>query len=93
MSNPMCLRLPDDLQAAVAQMAAEAGVTTSEWIRDLLFRTVYGEPLGVNDGYLHGRSIGYRVAVMAYRDTLGAMPETVEAGLALIEKQKTKRRG
>jgi hypothetical protein len=87
MSNPMCLRLPDDLQAAVAQMATEAGVTTSEWIRDLLFRTVYGEPLGVNEGYLHGRSVGYRVAMLACAEAWKHMPATIEDGLKAMQKK------
>jgi hypothetical protein len=81
--GPMCLRLPDDLHHAVHQMADQQGITSSEWVRDLVFRAVYGEPLGISEGYLQGRAVGYKIVHLA----LGGLrtPDTVEEAMSLLQ--------
>jgi hypothetical protein len=81
--GPLCLRLPDDMHAAVHQLAEQQGVSTSEWIRDLIFRTVYGEPLGISEGYFAGRAIGFKVM----HRLLGMIrvPQTVEEAMSFLQ--------
>jgi hypothetical protein len=81
--GPLCLRLPEDLHAAVHHMAAEQGVSSSEWIRDLIFRVVYDQPLGMEEGYLHGRAIGVKAVMIALRSL--AVPETAEEAMRLLQ--------
>jgi len=85
--DPLCVRLPDDLLAAVHQHAEQSGVTTSEWIRDLIFRVVYGEPLGMDEGYVQGRNVGYRILLMACREAWQHAPATIEDAIKLIQAQ------
>jgi hypothetical protein len=81
---PLAFRLPPDLHAAIEDMAANAGVTVSEWVRDMLHRIVYGEPPGIDAGYIQGRSLGFRVVHLAFRDAWERMPTNIEDALAMI---------
>jgi hypothetical protein len=66
-------------------MATQAGLTTSEWVRDVLHRIVYGEPLGIDAGYIQGRSLGFRVVHLAFRDAWERMPTSIEDALELLK--------
>lgn len=88
----MSIRLPPDLQAAVEDMAAAAGLTTSEWVRAMLHQTVYGEPLTVEAGYFQGRQIGYRMLQRAFVEIYRNTPEAVEEAMALIQADSLKPR-
>jgi|SRR5882672_6919503 len=81
--GPLCLRLPEDLQAAVYQLAEENGVSPSEFVRDLIFRVVYGEPLGINEGYMQGRALGFRVLQLALSRL--EMPSTAEDAVQFLQ--------
>ena len=61
--GPICFRLPDDLHMAINQMAEAQGVTTSELVRDVLFRLVYNDAPGVDEGFIAGRTLGLSVAL------------------------------
>lgn len=86
-NKPLCLRLPDDLHLAVVQLAANAGMNTSEWMRDVLFRVVYGEPPGVDEGYTQGRQIAvaatFAVVREAISQALASLPATAEEAIPL----------
>lgn len=81
--GPLCLRLSDDLHAAVYQMAEQQGVSSSELLRDLISRAVYGEPFGIDEGYLRGRALGYTMVQRAlqYLD----IPASAEEAIQLIQ--------
>jgi len=84
-ASPLCIRLPPDLQAAVDHAAAAQGVTVSEWVRDMLHRLVYGEPPGIDAGYIQGRQLGFRMVSIALRDAWAASPATIEEAMAAIQ--------
>jgi hypothetical protein len=84
-ANPLCFRLPPDLHAAVTHAADAAGITTSEWVRDMLHRLVYGEPPGIDAGYIQGRQLGFRMVSLALRDAWNASPATIEGAMAAIQ--------
>lgn len=65
--GPLCLRLSEDLHAAAHQMAEQEGVSSSEWIRNLIYRATYNEPCGIDEGYLRGRALGYQMVQRALR--------------------------
>jgi hypothetical protein len=90
--GPLSVRLPPDLQAAVDDMAASAGLTTSEWIRAILHQTVYGEPLTVEAGYFQGRQIGYRMLQRAFVEIYRNTPEGVEEAMRIIQADSLKPR-
>jgi len=83
--KPLCLRLSDDLHMAVIQLAQDQGMNVSEWMRDLLFRVVYGEPPGVNEGYIQGRQIGIAAAFTVIREAIEALPATAEEAMPLTQ--------
>jgi hypothetical protein len=78
MAGPLCFRLPADLHAAVEDLAQQAGISTSEWVRDVLFRIVYGEPPGIDQGYMTGRQLGFRMMQLAFKDAWDMTPMTAE---------------
>lgn len=81
--GPLCVRLPEDLELAVHQSAEQSGVSPSEFIRDLIFRSVYGEPLGIAEGYMQGRAVGYKIVQLV----LGGiqLPDNVEDAIAMLQ--------
>lgn len=84
MARPLCFRLPADLHAAVEDLASQAGVSTSEWVRDVLFRIVYGEPPGIDQGYFTGRQLGFRMMQLAFKDAWDMTPTTPEEAMARL---------
>jgi len=88
-SKPLCVRLPDDLHLAVIQLAQDNGMSPSEWMRDMLFRLIYGAPPGIEEGYLQGRNIGIAAAMktihLAVKNAIDAMPGTVEEAMPLTQ--------
>ena len=84
-NSPLCLRLSDDLHAAVIEMAEQQGVTTSEWMRDMLHRVVYNEPPGVEAGYMQGRQLGFRMLHLAFAETWKNLPTNVEDAMAMLQ--------
>jgi hypothetical protein len=83
-TTPICLRMPQDLHAAIEQLSAQAGLSTSEWIRDVLYRAIYGEPPGENQGYVNGRQIGYQILMLAFRDASRSVPESAEEAMKVL---------
>jgi hypothetical protein len=81
----ICARLPPDLHAAVAEMASSAGITTSEWVRDMITRIVYGQPPGIDEGYRQGRALGFRMMHLAFRQAWENAPDTIEAAMPIIQ--------
>jgi hypothetical protein len=65
-------------------MADNAGITTSEWVRDMLQRIVYGQPPGIDEGYMQGRALGFRVMHLAFRNAWDASPTNVDDALAMV---------
>jgi hypothetical protein len=96
-NKPLCLRLPDDLHLAVVQLARDANMNTSEWMRDVLFRVVYGEPPGVDEGYAQGRQIATAAALALIRDAVlqavASLPATAEEAIPLTQGGSIGRRG
>ena len=88
-NKPLCLRLPLDLRMAVEQLAANAGVGISEWMRDMLYRTVYGTPPGIEEGYVQGRQIATSAAFALIRaavaQALDQLPATAEEAIPLTQ--------
>lgn len=85
--GPLCLRLPSDMLAGATAAAAQAGVSLAEWTRELIYRAVYNEPTTMDHGYMHGRALGYRVAIMMIRDLMaaGTIPENAEDGVRYLQ--------
>lgn len=83
MPSPLCFRLPVDLHQAVEHAAANANMSISEWVRDMLYRVVYADPPGVQEGYLAGRALGLRLMNEQFRQAALALPESVEEAMTL----------
>ena len=77
--HPFCIRLTPDLLAAVQQLAQNEQVSPSEWARNLIYRTVYGEPLGIDEGYHHGKQAAFTatlaVVQAALQQAMSELPE------------------
>lgn len=82
---PLCFRLPPDLHAAVASMAENAGISTSEWVRITLHQIVYGQPPGIDDGYIQGRQLGFRVMMLYFNEAWKNKPNTVDEAMAMLQ--------
>ena len=85
MPGPRCFRLPPDLDAAIDQAAEAAGITPSEWIRDMLHRIVYGEPPGIEEGYIQGRQLGFRVMQLGLAELWKTLPGNVDDAMGMIQ--------
>lgn len=48
---------------AINQMAEAQGLTTSELVRDILYRLVYNDVPTVDEGFIAGRTLGLSVAL------------------------------
>jgi hypothetical protein len=83
--GPLCFRLSEDLHVAVEDLAQRAGITTSEWVRDVLYRIVYGEPPGIDQGYITGRQLGFRMMQLAFKDAWDITPTTVEDAMERLQ--------
>ena len=81
MASPVCVRLPLDLHHAVEHAAANANMSVSEWVRDMLYRVVYADPPGIQEGYLAGRSLGLRLMNEQFRQCALALPDSVEEAM------------
>jgi hypothetical protein len=81
----MCFKVPIDLQTAIVAMAERDGVSVSEWLRDKVHRIVYGEPLGMEQGYLEGRQLGFRMLQLLFQQTWDQAPATLEDALQLMQ--------
>lgn len=90
--KPLCIRLPDDIHTAIVAAAKEIGVTSSEYVRDILYRAVYHEPLGIEQGYIEGRQIGFRTLQLVFGDCYEHMPPTVQEAVALVQENARRRR-
>lgn len=80
----LCFRLPPDLRAAVDNLAEQNNMTLSELVRDVLFRTVYGVPFGVEEGYLIGRQMGLTTVMSMFRDIAVNAPRTYEEAVRVM---------
>lgn len=83
--GPICVRLPPDLLAAVTEMADSSGITLSEWLRDMVARLVYGQPLGIDEGYLQGRALGFRVMHLAFQQAWAQAPKTIAEAMPMLQ--------
>jgi hypothetical protein len=81
----LCFKVPADLHTAIVEMAERSGVTASEWLRDQMHRIVYGEPLGMEQGYIEGRQLGFRTLQLVFKDAWDDMPETIEDAVAKMQ--------
>lgn len=90
MSDVISLRLPEDLRIAVETAAQTEGVTTSEWIRAMLFKLVYDEPLGASEGYIEGRRIGYGAMLTSLRDAASKVPKSIDEATKLVRRGNPK---
>lgn len=88
-TTTMAFKVPADLHTAIVDMAERNGVTVSEWIRDQMHRIVYGEPLGMEQGYIEGRQLGFRSMQLAFKRAWDLTPEDVES--AVVEMQEFSR--
>jgi len=69
--------------AAAAQYAEQAGVSLSEWCREVIYRAVYGEPATMEQGYMQGRAIAYQVFRLAMGEL--EIPATAEEGVRFLQ--------
>jgi hypothetical protein len=94
--DPICLRLPPDMRVAVTQLAEQQGLNISEWIRELIYRAIYGEAPGVDQGYMQGRALGFQVALQGLQTALfeaeERLPPSAEAALPFLQGIREKRK-
>jgi hypothetical protein len=81
--GPLSLRISDDVRAGAHQAAEAAGLSLSEWCREVIYRAVYGEPMGADQGYVLGRAIAYKVAMRMFGQV--EMPGSVEDGVRFLQ--------
>ena len=84
-NGPICLRLPADLHHAVDEAAAATNMNVSEWLRALIFQTIYGEPIGASEGYVAGRKLGMRITQMMLARAYTNLPDSPEEALKMIQ--------
>lgn len=77
----ICFRLPLEARAAVETLVQQQGITISEWYRAVTFAAL-GQTLGVSEGYMQGRAMGYQAARMALGESVGMLPSTYEEAAA-----------
>lgn len=63
MTQPIAVRLPEDLDIAIRQRAHELGVSTSDMLRSIVAQWAYGEPVTIEDGFLSGRRTALQLAM------------------------------
>jgi hypothetical protein len=81
----LSIRLTPDILAAAAAYAEQAGVSLSEWVREVVYRAVYKEPATMDQGYMQGRAIGYQVVVQTLRQLEENLPPSVEEGSRYLQ--------
>lgn len=69
-----CLRLTDDIHAALRQQAQAQNQSMSEIVRVILYQAIYGYAPSETDGYAQGRKIAYQTAMRLVKDAIDAMP-------------------
>lgn len=88
-NRPLCIRLSTDLHIAVTQLAQNQGMSISEWVRDMLYRIVYNNAPGVEEGYIQGRQIGvaatFSVIRRAIEQAVQELPTTAEDAIPLTQ--------
>jgi len=86
LTSPLCVRLTEDLRVAAHQLASQQGMTLAEWLRDLVYRTVYGTTPDVTEGYYQGRTAGLHVVMAVATRVLDELrdltPEQAQAFVA-----------
>jgi hypothetical protein len=51
----------------------------------MLYRIVYGEPPGIEAGYIQGRQLGFRMMHLAFAEAWAATPANVEDAMGAIQ--------
>jgi hypothetical protein len=82
----LSLRLPFDLHAAVTQLAETAGVTTSEWLREVIYQAVYNEPQSANEGFMQGRALGMQLARHVLSMAYEHLPNSMEEAMTILSR-------
>lgn len=83
-TDPICARLPHDLDAAVRMRATSEGLSPSEMLRAIVSQFIYAEVPATSEGYLQARALAARLAHEALARTLAQMPDNYDEALALF---------
>lgn len=77
----VCFRIPLEARAAVEEAVRQQGITISEWYRAITLAAL-GQGVGVSEGYVQGRAMGYQAARIALSQAAGMLPSTFEEAAA-----------
>ncbi len=84
MANPVCVRLPDDLDVALRQRAEAEGLSVSELLISMLSHWVYGSTPSVDEGYKQARSLATKLAHEAVSRAIDDLPSTYEEAISSV---------
>lgn len=78
MSDPICLRISDEMRALAGEVATAQGVTLSEWIRVLMTEALYGNGPDINAGYIQARGLALKLSHELLRRATELLPPSYE---------------
>ena len=82
----MCVRFPEDLDAALRARAEAEGLSPSELLRALAQQYVYNEQPSVDAGYMHARSLAIKLAHEAVSRAVDEhLPRTYEEAIQAVQ--------
>lgn len=83
-ASPICVRLPEDLDAAIRARCEAEGLTPSELMRSLASQYVYNDTPSVDAGYMQARTLAAKMAHAAVSAAIENLPQTFEEANHLI---------
>lgn len=89
--QPMCVRLPEDLDAAVRALAESEGISPSEVLRSAVHQRVYSQIPSVDEGYKQARGLAIQFAHEAVNLAAEQIPDSYEEAMEFL--QARRRRG
>ncbi len=85
-AKTLAVRLSGDLCSAVEDACAQQGITTSEFLRELIQNWCYGKSAlqAPSDGYRQARAMATQLANIAVSQALQSLPDTVEGAAQML---------
>ena len=83
--DPICSRLPPDLDAAVRDRAMAEGLSPSEMLRLIVQQWAYGSMATADEGYFQARQLAQHLAHVVLQAAINQLPQTYEEAMAIIK--------
>lgn len=75
MHQPICIRLPPEMDMLAREIVAAQSITLSEWVRMLIHNAIYGHTPNVNEGYMQARTLALKLASEMLRRAGELLPQ------------------